>query len=407
MAHKLISGFVRSHFQSNRKNQFPLDLLSIIINFYNEIISWKIPINKLKESLSNVDFKTFNGPELVIFDYKFMLKLKLSRNKLYFGLWYQKNNVIENALYSYFASNINPQTANKIVESFNYITTEEEFDEIQLIIHDISDPTYSCILEHIEDELKDDPLLILTNEQIINIKYNITRIMNEHKPTNSSQDSFLFRIRYHCIENDMEFRKLYRFDINQISEKGAEMHWRSKYNNYKDVSLEYHQFINNKENLTFNFYVDVIHNFSDQDKDIYSNDDEKDFHVTWSIDNTTRDKLIKMQHGDHLYLCNNFYTKNGKFTMFVGYYYGEYNLFLQQLYPNMMRDKNQDIMITEIKKIILKINHTQRKLNNIRFDAENDIVLIAKISGKEWINDDDDDENKKKSVVYLNIIGIS
>ena len=139
-------------------------------------------------------------------------------------------------MYDYSSVTYDFPTANKIVEEFRYIINLVDYDELPLDIDDLD-----RILEYIEDELRDDALLILTNGQIMNIRQNIIRIIFEHNPTNSMADSFMFRVRYYCIENDIEFRKLYRFNTNQLKERGAEMHWRDKCNNFKDYRLDFEQ----------------------------------------------------------------------------------------------------------------------------------------------------------------------
>ena len=201
----------------------------------------------------------------------------------------------------------------------------------------------------------------------------------------------------------MEFRKLYRFDTNQVTEKGAEMHWRHKYNNYKDTSLDFTKFIKDKDKLTFKCYVDVI-NFSE----INSLDEEgdKQLNKQWVIDEYMKTKLMGMQHGDHLYLHDNF-GRNERFAVFVGYYHGVYNIFLQQLFPNMIHknDDNKDVMVTEIDRVIFKVGGIEYgKVLNIRLSAGDDIVLSAKMWGREWMADNGD---KKELIFEIDLSGIS
>ena len=107
---KLICGILRN---SSPTKHFPIDIVSIIIDYYNEEATWKIPMHQIISKL-NEDLTTIDGPQLIITDYKFTLKLKRSRNNLYFGAWYQSNHIIEKSLHNYFNSTFDSQTANKI-----------------------------------------------------------------------------------------------------------------------------------------------------------------------------------------------------------------------------------------------------------------------------------------------------
>lgn len=254
----LVAGFLRD-IPANKKPA-PTDMIGVVNLYYNPIISWRIPVNDITDRLST-DFTTLTGPEFSIKGYKFILKLKRSRNNLYYGAWYECNGIIQQRLHSYFQSSFNTQIADKIIESFNFIITDEEFDDVQLILHDMSDPTYSCILEHIENELRSSLLLIAygnVNVSINNIKQNIIRILSLYGEDGQERTQFIIRMRVYCHETNMEYRKLYKFDTNQVCERGAEMYWRSKYNNFKDFRLGFDDVIKDKENLTYDLYMEII-----------------------------------------------------------------------------------------------------------------------------------------------------
>jgi len=395
----LISGFTRPLTTNN--TPAPTDITGIIFVYTNPVITWRLPIQELTSKL-NSDFTTISGPELNINEYKFNLKLKRSRNNLYFGAWYQCNEVIQQAIHSYFQSSFNAQIANKIIESFNFIIIDEEFDDVQLILHDISDPTYSCILEHIESELRSSLLLIPfgnVNNAINNIKQNILRIISLYNPGSGNASeaiSFIFRIRVYCHETGMEFKKLYQFDTHQVCEKGAEMYWRNKYNNFKDHRLGFEDVIRDKEQLTFDCYVELI-NDTDREHDL-----EQDLSYEVVIGEELKDTLINMQHGDHMYLDANL-EENERFGIFIGCYYGQYNVFLQQLYPNKGNKDNP--METSIKSVTLTVDDVEYgKLADIKFNEEDDIVLIGKFGTYVWVRRDDEQEHYP--ILKVNIRGI-
>ena len=186
----------------------------------------------------------------------------------------------------------------------------------------------------------------------------------------------------------MEFRKLYRFSRHQVAEKGAQMFWRNKYNNFKDYALDFAEYIKDKEELTLNCYIEII------DPDEFANavageEMEEDMDKSWVIDEAYRDKLNGMKHGDHVYWYENF-GKHDRFTLLIGYYHGVYNIFLLQLFPNVRsRTLRDDIMVTEIESVLLRINDIEySRTENVRLDQEDDICLCGKIGGHVWANGD-------------------
>lgn len=379
----MIGGYLRIVVYRGVTHLYPVDLIPIINDFYNDEISWTIPVKQIKSQLTS-DFTTIIGPEQIINGYHFVMKLKRSRDNLYFGIWYQNNKKIENTLRSEIEAAYDTDTANKAIEAFNFITEDEEFDDIPLIIHDMEDPTYSCILEHVEQSLENDATLILRNDQIADITQKIKQIIHNFNPTKSIQDSFIFRVRYECVQVPMTFCKLYRFDTNQVLEKGAELHWRHKYNNYKDISLNFNKLIKNQNKLTFKCRVDILEQFHDESEERKT---EQEHILTWTVKQDKKKKLKEMKHGDYLYL---FEEKTSMFGVFVGRYHMLYQIFLQRLYPNMQQiDDGIDIMDTEITSAIFKINDVQygkTMTNSNKFDAEDDIIIVGKIYGQDWID---------------------
>ena len=376
----IVNGYIRkiSSVITNRII-IPQDVIGICIIYFIDGVQWKIPISTLTSALHK-DFTTLTGPDFYINGYKFILKAKRSKDKLYFGAWYQCDETIQQALYTQFSTAYDINVANKIIESFNFIIKDEEFDDVQLILHDMSDPTYSCILEHVESELRSSLLLIAYGNiitSINNINQNIIRILTTFNPG----PKFIFRARFTLEEMQMEFRRLYRFNTHQVTEKPAEMCYRNKNNDFRDTALDYDRMVKNKTELTLNCHIDIL----EPDSERFANRDnnvDQDLRISYVIEKALRDRIYDMNPGERVYLPLN-YGKHERFCIFVEHQQGQHWFVLQQLFPNLQR--RHHVMVTEIGQVKVEINGTRySKLSNVRFDQEDDVIIISKVERHIW-----------------------
>ena len=132
--------FVEGYCRRIRYVFLPSDIICLITLFSNELNRWKISSKELKTKLYE-DYTTIEGALINIKGHKFITKLKRSRDRLYFGLWYQGTGAVYDRMRQTFTSAYNEAISNTIVNAFGDVVIEEEFDDIQLILHDFEDLT--------------------------------------------------------------------------------------------------------------------------------------------------------------------------------------------------------------------------------------------------------------------------
>ena len=169
------------------------------------------------------------------------------------------------------------------------------------------------------------------------VNQNIIRILTEFNPG----PKFIFRIRFTLEEMQMEFRRLYRFNTHQVTEKPAEMCYRNKNNNFRDTALDYNRMVKNKTELTLNCHIEIMDTEGFANRD---NDTDQALKISYVIEKALRDRIYDMNQGECVYLPLN-YGKHERFCIFIECQDGQHWFILQQLFPNVQR---RDIMTTEI-----------------------------------------------------------
>lgn len=413
----LIFGFYRA---VCTKHEVPIkDIYGIIHLYYTDVITWRLPKSEINNKL-NEDFTTIYGPEYYVNGYKFIFKAKRSRGNLYLGAWYQCNEVIQTAIHAHFESEYSTPIADKIVKSFNFIITEEEFDDLPLILHDMSAPEYSCILEHVEEALRDSLLLSSygnINTSINYIKKNIIRISSLYNPdidpkTQSSGPearSFFFNLFFNENETGRHFSKLYRFDTHQVQEKGAEVHWRNKYNGNEDYDLDFNSFIQDIEQLYITAQIKIIDPKYLQDD---AQQEDKYAKNEYTIEGLLEsDKICNMREGQHIDLVNQrylFYDPKEEFGIRIYMRFGQYSIFLFPKFINhRKRKENKGYMDFEIDEIVMEVDGIQYGKNvNVKINEEDNVFLIGKFGTHVFLKDGGDVGEYESRTIIVSLKGI-